>query len=105
MKFSDAINQAFVEFNLSAKEIAARSGLTESQLSRFRNGRDIRSDNLERLIEALPEQAKEFLFFKCFVNQMSDRAIGTLLYTISLRMRDESTQSAEPERVKDQIAA
>ncbi|MGI0488579.1 helix-turn-helix domain-containing protein [Pantanalinema rosaneae CENA516] len=99
MKFCEAVDQTFVEFKLTNREIAQKSGLTEAQLSEFRRGkREIHTDRLERLIAALPTQAQQFLFFNCLLPQMDDRAIGTLLYAISLKMRG-AAPSLDLERI------
>jgi transcriptional regulator with XRE-family HTH domain len=48
-------------FNLKGADIAERSGLTTAQISQFRNGQNIRVDNLERILAALPEEARSYL--------------------------------------------
>jgi DNA-binding Xre family transcriptional regulator len=89
MKFCEAVDRTISEFNLVAKELAQQADLTSAQLSEFRHGkRDIHARALERLIAALPSQAQQYLFFECLLSEMDDKAIGTLLYAISLKMRE-----------------
>jgi transcriptional regulator with XRE-family HTH domain len=88
MKFGELIDQTIVEFRLSAKELAKAAGMTEGALSEFRKGkRAINSDTLENLLAALPEQAHQYLFCNYFVSDKDDKAIGMLLYAVSLKMQ------------------
>lgn len=99
MKICEAVDLTFVEFKITNREIAQKSGLTDAQISEFRRGkREIHTDRLERLISALPPHAQQFLFFNCLLPEMDDKAIGTLLYAISLKMRG-NMPSLELERL------
>ena len=56
-------NEAFVEviekYNLNQQELADISGVDKGVVSRFINGKsDIKSRNLQKLVKALPPQAK-----------------------------------------------
>lgn len=62
VRFSEAFKETMFRFDLTGAEIAERSGLTTAQISQFRNGRNIRIDNLERILAALPLNAREYLF-------------------------------------------
>ena len=48
-------------YNLTGKNLAERSGLTTMQISKFRNGGELRTDSLEKLLEALPPEAREYM--------------------------------------------
>jgi DNA-binding Xre family transcriptional regulator len=88
MKFCELIDKTIVEFRLSAKELAQTAGMTEAALSEFRNGkRAIKSDTLEKLIAALPDQAHQYLFCNYFISDKDDKAIGMLLYAVSMKMQ------------------
>ncbi|KAM3107278.1 helix-turn-helix domain-containing protein [Phormidesmis sp. 146-33] len=100
MKFSEALNQTLNQFKISGNEIANLSGIRAATISEYRRGvREIHTDNLERLIAALPSEAKQFLFLHLLVGQMDDEGIATLLSAISNRMRQEKVteQRIEPE--------
>jgi transcriptional regulator with XRE-family HTH domain len=91
MKFCELIDATIIKFSLNAGELADRAGMTRAALSEFRNGkRTIKSDTLENLIGALPEDAKQFLFCNYFISDKDDKAIGTLLYAISIKMQGAS---------------
>lgn len=48
-------------FDLSGVEIAKRSGLTPAQVSNFRNGHNLRIDSVERILQAMPAEARQFM--------------------------------------------
>jgi transcriptional regulator with XRE-family HTH domain len=59
-------------FNLSAKELASTSGITESALSKFRNGeRDLMQSSVEKLLQALPDDAFHYLLSQLASDRMS----------------------------------
>ena len=60
MKFADAFRETLFRFGLTGRDLASQSGLTVQQISKFRNGAEIRTDTLERLIEALTPEAREY---------------------------------------------
>lgn len=96
MKFSDAFDDTIRHFQITAKELSARSGVAESSISRFRRGeREIQSDSLERLIAALPQDAQQYLFCQIFVGVMDRRGIAMLLGAISKHLEKDHSQTAD----------
>jgi transcriptional regulator with XRE-family HTH domain len=90
MKFSEAFNRTLNQFKISGNEIATLSGLRTATVSEYRRGlREIHTDNLEKLISALPVEAKQFLFLHMLVGQMDNEGIATLLNAISTHIRQE----------------
>ncbi|HEY9660379.1 MAG TPA: helix-turn-helix transcriptional regulator [Allocoleopsis sp.] len=61
MRFFEAFQQTLLRFNIKASDLAKTSGVSTAQLSNFRNGRNIRVDNLERILAALPKEARKYL--------------------------------------------
>ncbi len=61
MNFSDAFKETLFRFDLKGAEIAARSGLTTAQVSQFRQGKNIRTDSLEKVLAALSPDARRFM--------------------------------------------
>jgi len=93
--YRDAFNETIGHFNLSARDIASKAGLHESAVSNFRSGRkDITVGTLERLLAALPEDAREYIYLKALVGSISNRGISVLLGAISNRMMQESQAEA-----------
>lgn len=93
MNFSNAFDLTLRKFGLTGKSLAISTGLREATVSNFRNGSDIRSDNLEKLIGALPPEAKQFLFLKVFVDDLNPDAIATMLGLLASRLKE--TQGSE----------
>lgn len=61
MKFAQAFKMTLFRFDLNGAEIAERSGLTSAQISNFRNGKNLRIDSVERILEALPQDARAYM--------------------------------------------
>ena len=56
---NEAFNFVLNEYRVSAEEIARISGIDKSAISKFRNGKhSMNSDNLQKVVQALPIQAK-----------------------------------------------
>jgi DNA-binding Xre family transcriptional regulator len=60
MKFADAFRETLFRFNVTGRDLAAQSGLTVQQISKFKNGAEIRTDTLEKLLEAMSPEAREY---------------------------------------------
>ncbi|MEN8444086.1 MAG: helix-turn-helix transcriptional regulator [Cyanobacteria bacterium J06555_13] len=88
MDFSNAFDLTLKEFGLTGKAVAINAGLREATVSNFRNGSDIRTDSLEKLIKALPPEAKQFLFLKVFVDDLNPPAIATMLGLLAGRLKE-----------------
>jgi transcriptional regulator with XRE-family HTH domain len=63
MRFSEAFRETMFRFRLKGIDIATQSGLTPSQISSFQHGGNLRIDSVEKILEALPKQAKEYMLF------------------------------------------
>lgn len=61
-KFSKAFKEVMFRYKLSGAELAHISGLSTAQISRFRNGENLRIDSLEKLLWALPAEAYNYFF-------------------------------------------
>jgi transcriptional regulator with XRE-family HTH domain len=59
--FSEAFKETMFRFDLSGAEIAEKSGLTPSQISNFRKGHNLRVDSVEKLLAAMPPDARKFM--------------------------------------------
>lgn len=72
MKFAEAFRETMFRFGLTGNEIAERSGLTPTQISKFRKGENLRIDSVERILEALPEEAKEYMMLLVLQKREAD---------------------------------
>ncbi|NJN85567.1 MAG: hypothetical protein HC881_03660 [Leptolyngbyaceae cyanobacterium SL_7_1] len=61
MKFSEAFRETLFRFNLKGADLADKSGLTPTQISKFRNGDNLRIDSVERILGALPDEARQYM--------------------------------------------
>jgi transcriptional regulator with XRE-family HTH domain len=58
-----SLNKSFQMFDLKASEIAERAGVAPEIISRFRRGKGITVDTLDKIIQALPVEAKTYFGF------------------------------------------
>jgi len=61
MKFSEAFRETLFRFGLKSIDIAEQSGLTTGQISQFRNGKNLRIDSVERILEVLSPDARLYM--------------------------------------------
>ena len=61
MDFHDAFKERLSRFELKGVDLAREAGLSVMQISQFKNGQNIRIDTLQRLLEAMPPEAKKFM--------------------------------------------
>lgn len=87
MKFAEAFRQTMFHFNLSGVEIADKSGMSAAQISNFRHGKNLRIDTLERILNALPPEAKVYM-----LNLVAQTPSDSLLTSI----KDYGTERKEP---------
>ena len=48
-------------FDLSGADLAEKSGISMSQISRFRGGQNVRAATIEALLDAIPQEAREYM--------------------------------------------
>lgn len=72
MKFSEAFRETMFRFELTGAEVAQKSGLTPTQVSKFRNGENLRIDSVEKILEVLPEEAKEYMMLLVLQQREAD---------------------------------
>ncbi|MGD1906817.1 MAG: helix-turn-helix domain-containing protein [Leptolyngbyaceae cyanobacterium] len=62
--FRDALNEVLRQYDIKANDLAARSGIDEVQISKFRNKhKNMQTQNFERLIAALPQNARMYFWY------------------------------------------
>ena len=61
MKISAALTATMDKFGLTGTDLVNAAGITNSRLSRFLNGTAIKTDGLDKLIDALDDEAFRFL--------------------------------------------
>jgi len=61
VNFSKAYEETLFRFGLKASDIAEKAGISESTLSQFKNGKNVRIETMEKILGALPQDAKVFM--------------------------------------------
>jgi transcriptional regulator with XRE-family HTH domain len=72
MKFSEAFRETMFRFELTGTEISEKSGLTPTQISKFRKGENLRIDSVERILAALPLEAREYMMMLVLQQREAD---------------------------------
>jgi len=63
MDHRQALRETMFRFELKVKDLAARAGVKETQLSAFRTGkRDLYASTLEQIINAMPLEAQSYFY-------------------------------------------
>ena len=62
MNFSLAFNLTLNQFDINAKHLAQQSGVQESVISRFRNGHQVKTETLSRLLECFSVHQRDYFF-------------------------------------------
>ena len=59
-------------YGLTGADLAEKSGLTTAQVSKFRNGGEIRTDSLEKLLASMPDDAREYMMLLVLQQREAD---------------------------------
>lgn len=104
LELSKAFDRTLKDFELSARWLSEKSGVSEKMISQFRNSRQrIYSDTLEKLLESLPYEAKIRYFSlvlgveitpEVMVGGMEEAELSSLLFAIADKLHPK--QSKEP---------
>lgn len=61
MRFYEAFKETMHRFDLKGVELSKNSGLKPSQISKFRGDQNIRIETLEKILFAMPQEAREYM--------------------------------------------
>jgi transcriptional regulator with XRE-family HTH domain len=62
MNFSRALKRTMLEFDITGIDLAQKSGISKNTISTFRQGGQTTTETLEKLLAAMPAEAREFFF-------------------------------------------
>lgn len=62
MRFSDAMRLTMAMFHLSGAHLSRLTGLSQNTISAFQNGGGMSTNNLEKILEVLDDEQREFFF-------------------------------------------
>jgi transcriptional regulator with XRE-family HTH domain len=95
-KISVAFDMTLEHFKISNIELAQRSGVDKTSLSRFRSGqRGVSLEALEKLIDSFSEDERLYFYFNCLVPSLSAEGRAILLQSIAQSMRDEAIKNSQ----------
>lgn len=58
------------KFGISAVWLSRESGVGQQMISRFRNGKEVQTDTLEKLLKPLPLEVKHYFFSQLLGDQL-----------------------------------
>ncbi len=113
MNLSQAFDKSLKDCGITGKWLSQRSGVTERMISNFRNSRQqIYSETLDKLLEALPYNAKLHFFtllladkmtLASLIGEMDEKGLANLLLAIADRLSPkkeaEDFEIAEDEKI------
>ena len=89
-KLREAFFLAVKESKLSGKKLAELSGLSESQLSEFRNGkREITLGNFEQVVNSLPPDAYHRFCWQLTLTQMDQEELCELIAMAASQLKSK----------------
>jgi len=98
--FAKALDETIDHFKLSATEISKRTGITQATISTMRSGKtDPKLSTFEAIIDALPPEARRYMFFEKFLLDLQDGDVPMLLNAIAARVTSDSRYTAGSHRI------
>lgn len=74
MKASEAFDYVLTHYKIKARDIAEKTGKSETDISKFRNGhRNIGVDLLQEFVQALPQEAKVHFHMLCLYGEIDPK--------------------------------
>ena len=110
MNFGLAFNETIKKYGLKGSAIAEAAEVSASMVSRFRSGKAINTDSLEKLLAILEEEPLRYLLAQVanaaqmhntlqdsvalseLVSHLDDQETATLLYALAEKIRGETSQ-------------
>jgi transcriptional regulator with XRE-family HTH domain len=84
MKFVDAFNLTLEKFDIKARELSMRSGVTDATISTFRRGnRELKLESIEKILGALPDDAYYYLMTQWANERITPKHFITLLSLVT----------------------
>ncbi len=98
MDLREALFKTITRAEISSKELSQAAGITPAMLSRFKNGKDISSSTLQKLINALPPEAYSYFHSLLTPKQESDRDLVEQLFELASQLRQSSISKRTEQR-------
>lgn len=114
MDISRSFDKTLKKFNLSAREVAQESGVTEGVISKFRNSRQtIQTDTFDKLMSVLSDEAKIYFFslllgkeinIEMLVSGMDAATLSELLLIIANKINPKKKKQTEKKDTKPEVS-
>jgi DNA-binding Xre family transcriptional regulator len=98
---SEAFDKTLKEYKITGIWLSQHSGVNPQVISRFRNGQNIQTDTLEKLLAPLSSQVKDYFYsllmsrgigisLESTIASMNERELRSVLFAIAARMQNSS---------------
>lgn len=111
MDFNLAFDRTLKKFHINAKELAVKSEISAQTISDFRRGKkSIKTDNLGKLLGALPAEAISYFFstllgsslaMEHFIAVMDSDELSGVMFAVARRLKSDRLNSRENSDASD----
>lgn len=85
-----ALFKTLKKFKIKGNHLSRVTGITEAQLSRFRNGGELSLMNFEKIVAALPPEAYQYFWSQLAIDGMDTVQIGQILTAIGDKLKQNN---------------
>ena len=89
MKLREALIQTFDKYKITGKQLSEASGITEAQISRFKNGGELSLVNFEKVVTSLPGSAYHYFWCQLAVNRMDDEQLYQTIMMAATQLKEK----------------
>lgn len=89
MKLREALLQTFDKYKITGKQLSEISGITEAQISRFRNGAELSLVNFEKIVNSLPESAYHYFWCQLAMDKMNDEQLYQMIMMAASQLKEK----------------
>jgi DNA-binding Xre family transcriptional regulator len=95
---SEAFDRTLKKYGITGTWLSQQSGVNAQMISRFRNGQNIQTDTLEKLLAPLSSEMKDYFYsslmsrgigvsLESTIASMNERELRSVLFAIAARMQ------------------
>ncbi len=101
MDIGGSFDKTLKKFGINASWLSKVSGVNAQMISRFRNGKEVQTDTLEKLMEPLPSEAKQYFCslllgsslkvdLEALLKEMDSSELGRVVYLAGMRLTQDN---------------
>lgn len=102
MNVGSCFDKTLNKYGISATWLGRESGVNPQMISRFRNGREVQTDTLGKLLEPLPLEVKQYFFSLLLGGSLAKIDAAELVESLDSEELSELLKAAG-ERVKNLV--